>query len=134
MAKVEFNSVVEWFSGKMGNMIFRRSHNGKVSVYEAPFMQKLEWSQAQKDQRQRMGQASRYASAAIADPEIRAVYVQMALERGANPGRPFDTAVSDYYHTGNDLLWKKHMGDQEKPANWNMNYYPWYRRSKQRRR
>jgi len=35
-------------------------------------------------------------------------------------------AVKDYYHTGNDLLWKKHMRDQEKPANWDMGYYPWY--------
>jgi hypothetical protein len=35
-------------------------------------------------------------------------------------------AVSDYYHHGNDLLWKKHMGDQEKPQNWTMVNYPWY--------
>ena len=31
-------------------------------------------------------------------------------------------AVKDYYHTGNDLLWKKHMRDQEKPAKWDMGY------------
>jgi hypothetical protein len=35
-------------------------------------------------------------------------------------------AVSDYCNTGNDLLWKKHMGDQEKPKNWDIGYYPWY--------
>jgi len=28
--------------------------------------------------------------------------------------RPFDTAVSDYF-AGNDLVWKKLMGDREKP-------------------
>jgi hypothetical protein len=126
MAKVRFHSVVEWFTGKMGNMVFRRSHNGKVSVYEAPDMKKINWSQAQKDHRRRMAAASRYASAAVADPDVRALYVQMAIENGKNPGRPFDMAVSDYYHTGNDLLWKKHMGDQEKPANWKMYLYPWY--------
>jgi hypothetical protein len=50
----------------------------------------------------------------------------MAVDHNKNPGRPFDMAVSDYYHYGNDLLWKKHMGDQEKPKNWRMIYYPWY--------
>ena len=126
MAKVRFHPVIEWFTGKMGRLVFRRSHNGKVSVYETPYMKGIKWSQAQKDHRQQMGEASRYASAAIADPEIRAVYVQKAAEQGMNPKRPFDMAVSDYYHTGNDLLWKKHMGDQEKPANWDMDLYPWY--------
>jgi hypothetical protein len=58
----------------------------------------------------------------------------MALERGMNPRRPFDTAVSDYYHTGNDLLWKKHMGDQERPQHLDMNRYPWYFNPKTKRR
>jgi hypothetical protein len=130
MTKVRFHPLVEWFTGKMGNMIFRRSHNGKVSVYAAPLVEKVEWSQAQKDHRQRLGAASRYASVAVADPDLRAVYVQMALERGMNPERPFDVAVKDYYHTGNDLLWKKHMGDQEKPQNWKSYHYPWYFKKK----
>ena len=76
--------------------------------------------------RQQMREAFKYASAAIADPDIRAVYVQMAVEHNKNPTRPFDMAVSDYYHEGNDLLWKKHMGEQEKPANWKMERYSWY--------
>ena len=126
MTKVRFHPIVEWFTGKMGDMVFRRSHNGKVSVYMTSSRKKVKWSQAQKDQRQRMREASKYASAAVADPELRPVYVQMALEHNKNPGRPFDMAVSDYYHHGNDLLWKKHMGDQEKPKNWDMVYYPWY--------
>jgi hypothetical protein len=134
MTKVRFHPLVEWFTGKMGDMVFRRSHNGKVSVYQAPFMKKMKWSQAQKDQRRRMGEAARYASAAVADPDLRPVYVQMALENNKNPGRPFDMAVSDYYHHGTDLLWKKHMGDREKPANWEMDFYPWYHRKKRRRR
>jgi hypothetical protein len=73
-----------------------------------------------------MSEAFKYASAAVADPEIRPIYVQMAEANNMNKDRPFDMAVKDYYHTGNDLLWKKHMGDQEKPKNWNMLYYPWY--------
>ena len=126
MSKVRFHPFVEWFTGKMGDLVFRRSHNGKVSVYMTSSRKKVKWSQAQKDQRQRMREASKYASAAVADPELRSVYVQMALDHNKNPGRPFDMAVSDYYHHGNDLLWKKHMGDQEKPQNWDMGYYPWY--------
>jgi hypothetical protein len=117
----------------MGKLIFRRSHNGKVSVYEAPFLGKIKWSQAQQDHRRRMGEASHYASAAVADPDLRPIYVQMAVEKNMNPGRPFDVAVKDYYHSGNDLLWKKHMGDQEKPANWSMYRYPWYVKPQKRR-
>ncbi len=79
-----------------------------------------------KNHRQRMGEASRYASAAVADPDLRTIYIQMALENGKNPKRPYDMAVSDYCNTGNDLLWKKHMGDQEKPKNWDMYDYLWY--------
>ncbi len=89
-------------------------------------MSKIKWSQAQKDHRQRMREASKYASAAVADPELRAIYVQMALDHDKNPGRPFDMAVSDYYHHGNDLLWKKHMGDQPKPKRWDMDHCVWY--------
>ena len=73
-----------------------------------------------------MRQAFKYASAAVTDPDIRRVYVQMAVDQHRNPGRPFDMAVSDYYHHGNDLMWKKHMHDQEKPQNWDMDYYPWH--------
>ena len=139
MAKVRFHSVVEWFTGKMGKLIFRRSHNGQVSVYPAPDTENIKWTQPQKNQHRRMAEASKYGSAAINDPELRPIYVQMALERGMNPTRPFDTAVSDYYHNGNDLLWKKHKGDQPKPGNWKMSHYPWYyvpekRRTKKRKR
>lgn len=125
MAKVSFDPIIKWFTGRIGGLVYRRSHNGKVSVYSTPDMSTVKWSQAQKDQRQRMREASKYASAAIADPEIRLIYVQMAVDQNKNPDRPFDMAVSDYYHHGNDLLWKKHMGDQEKPKNWNMRYYHW---------
>ena len=135
MSTVRFHKIIEGIVGKMGYYIFRRSHNGKISIYENPFLfkgLKIKWSQAQKDQRGRFGEASRYASAAVADPDLRPIYVQMALENGKNPKRPYDTAVSDYCSTGNDLLWKKHMGDQPKPANWDLDRYPWYSRKQKR--
>jgi hypothetical protein len=126
MAKVSFNPVLKWFRGKIGDLVFRRAHNGKVSVYITPDMSHVKWSQDQKNHRRDFGEASKYASAALADPEIRAIYVQMAIEQNKNPRRPGDIASSDYYHNGNDLLWKKHRGDQEKPQNWKMSHYPWY--------
>ena len=126
MAKVSFHPMIKWFTGRIGRLVLRRSHNGQVSVYPEPDMSQVEWSQAQKDNRQRMGEASKYASAAIADPEIRQVYVEMAVARDMNPKRPFDVAVKDYRHGGEDLLWKKHMGEQKKPENWNMYHYSWY--------
>jgi hypothetical protein len=126
MARVSFNPLVKWVTGSIDRLVLRRSHNGQVSVYPAPDMSTVKWSQAQKDHRQRMGEASRYASAAVADPELRPIYVQMAEANNMNKDRPFDMAVKDYYHTGNDLLWKKHKGGQEKPKDWDMDFYPWY--------
>jgi len=32
-------------------------------------------------------------------------------------GRPYDMALADYHH-GNDMLWIKLYGDQEKPEGW----------------
>ena len=130
--KVEFNPIIKWITGKIGKLVYRRAHNGKVPAYPRPDMSRVKWSQAQKDQRRRLGEASRYASAAVADPEIRAIYVQMAIQNNKDPRRPSDLASSDYYHNGNDLLWKKHMGDQEKPENWRMERYTWYFNTKKK--
>jgi hypothetical protein len=126
VAKVSFNPLVKWFRGRIGDLVFRRAHNGKVSVYITPDMTEVKRTTAQKNQNRRFGAASTYASAAIADPEIRAIYVQMAIEKGRDPKRPFEVAQSDFQH-GNDLLWKKHMGEAEKPENWDIRRYPWYR-------
>jgi len=126
MAKVSFNPLLKWFRGKIGDLGFRRPHNGKVSVYITPDMSQVRWSQAQKDHRQHMKEAFLYASAAVANPDLRPIYVHIAVDNGRNPKRPFDMAVSDYCDTGNDLLWKKHMGDREKPENWDIERYHWY--------
>ena len=132
MAKVSFIPIIKWFRGRIGNLVFRRAHNGKVSVYIVPDMTRVKWSQSQKDHRRDFGEASRYASAAIADPDIRAIYVQMAIEKNKDPRRPFEVAQSDFQN-GNDLLWKKHMCNQEKPAIWDMDHYSWYPKRKKRR-
>jgi len=107
----------EWIRGKMGNIVYRLSHNGEVSAYPTPDMSGVEWSPAQKAQRQRLARATAYAQLAIQYPDLRQTYVELAKRRKKNKRRPFDMAVSDYCQ-GNDLLWKKLYGDQEKPADW----------------
>jgi hypothetical protein len=126
MTRVRFEPFVKWFRGKMNGMVFRLPHNGQTSAYLSPDMSHVIWTQAQKDHRRHMKEAWIYASAAVADPDLRPIYVQMAVENGKNPKRPFDMAVSDYCNTGNDLLWKKHMGDREKPRIWDIERYDWY--------
>lgn len=126
MAKVSFDPLFNWLRGRIGTLVYRRAHNGQISAYPSPDMSRVKWSPAQQDHRQRMKEAFIYASAAVANPDLRPIYVQMAVDNGKNPKRPFDIAVSDYYHTGNDLLWKKYMGDREKPQNWDIEDYYWY--------
>ena len=105
MAKAQLNPVFEFFTGKIGNLVFRRAHNGKLSVMYRPTRTRLKWSSAQKAHRERFRQAVDYAKAAMKDPEIRSVYEQMASEKKNNK-RPFDMAVSDYFN-GSNLLAKQ---------------------------
>ena len=115
--KILLHPMFRWIRGKMGKIVYRLSHNGEISAYPAPDMTGIEWSPAQKVQRRNFAKATAYAKLAIQDPEIRQFYVEMAKQRKRNKERPFDMAVSDYFQ-GNDLLWQKFYGDQEKPANW----------------
>ena len=115
--KIRLHPMFEWISGKMGDIVYRLSHNGEVSAYPTPDMSKVIWSEAQTAQRQRMARATAYGKLAIRDPEIRQYYVSLAKQRKKNQRRPFDMAVSDYCQ-GNDLLWQKFYGDREKPSDW----------------
>ena len=65
-------------------------------------MSNVKWSQAQKDHRRRMGEPFKYASAAVADPDLRPIYIRMAEANHMNKDRPFDMAVKDYSQTGNE--------------------------------
>ncbi|HET6596779.1 MAG TPA: hypothetical protein VFG81_14230 [Anaerolineales bacterium] len=115
--RILLHPMFRWIRGRMGKIVYRLSHNGEVSAYPAPDMSHIEWSPAQQAQRQRMARATAYAKLAIQYPDIRQFYVEMAKQRKRNEGRPFDMAVSDYCQ-GNDLLWQKLYGDQQKPSDW----------------
>ena len=117
LPKIRLHPMFQWIRGKMGKIVYRLAHNGEVSMYLAPDMSGIEWSQAQKAQRRRLAEATAYAKLAIQHPDIRQSYVEMAKQRKWDERRPFDIAVSDYFQ-GNDLLWQKYYGDREKPADW----------------
>ena len=104
MAKATLNPVFEIFTGKIGNLVFRRAHTGKLSVIYRPDMSRVKWSSSQKAHRERFRKAVGYAKAAMKDPDVRTIYEQMAAEKKNNK-RPFDMAVSDYF-AGNDLFRK----------------------------
>jgi hypothetical protein len=111
MAKVQLHPLLEELRGKIDGLVFRLSHNGKTSVYPSPDMSYVKWSPAQVEHRARMAEASAYAVAATADPQLRAYYVEMSIERKGNK-RPYDWALSDYYN-GNNLLGDRFRWDRE---------------------
>jgi hypothetical protein len=103
MAKVKFNAVIEEMHGSLGNMVFRRLPNGEVITSKRPDMSNVEWSEDQDAQRERFASANAYARAAMADPDVRAIYEEMAAKEERQPYR---VAMSDYFK-GNNLLLKK---------------------------
>jgi hypothetical protein len=102
MAKATLHPMFKQIRGKIGRIVFRRSHSGEIVLTKHPDMSDVKWSPAQKAHRQHFKEAVAYARAAMATPDVRAAYQQMATE---NHKRPFDMAVSDYFK-GNNLLSK----------------------------
>ena len=102
MAKVTLHPLFESFTGKIKGLVFRLSHNGKISVYATPDMSRVKASLAQEAHREKVAAANAYSKAARADPEIRAIYERMSMELKGNK-RPHDMAVKDYL-AGNNLL------------------------------
>jgi len=112
MAKVRFHPLVEHLRGTIKGMVFRLSHNGKVSAYLLPDMSRVKWSEAQDAHRERMAEAFAYATQITDDPQIREIYLQMARKEKHN-NRSYDMAVSDYYHNHNNLLGDRFVWDVE---------------------
>jgi hypothetical protein len=100
MAKVTLPTWITGIKGRLGDVVFRVSLSGETFITRSPDMSAVTWSPAQQDHRQCFKAAIAYAKAAMADPDVRAVYEKWAAEGN---GRPFQVAVSDYFK-GNDLL------------------------------
>ena len=79
----------------MGDWVFRRNHSGSLSITKVADMSNVKWSPAQQEHRQRFKEAVASAKEAMADPLTRARYEEAAAKKGK---RPFDLAVSDFYH------------------------------------
>ncbi len=97
--KVIFNQSIQELRGRLGGLVFRRSHTGEAHVSTLPDMSRVKWSPAQQEHRRRFKQAVAYAKTAMADARVRARYEQESVIQGK---RPFDLAVSDYFK-GRDL-------------------------------
>jgi hypothetical protein len=93
MAKVKLNPMIEEVRGKFGDMVFRRTRNGGLSLIRRADMSQVKWSSAQKANRQRFREATAYARQALANPQLRATYEQVAAQTGK---RPIEAAISDY--------------------------------------
>ena len=53
MAKIKLDPLFAGISGKIGNVVFKKSSNGEVILSKCPDMSRVKWSEAQKAQRER---------------------------------------------------------------------------------
>ena len=93
MAKVKLNPILLELHGKMGDMVFRRTRNGGISLIRRADMSGVKWSLAQAANRKRFSQAVIYARTAMDDPQLRVEYEEAAAKTGK---RAFEMAVSDF--------------------------------------
>lgn len=104
MTKARLHPSLLEFKGAMGDMVFKK--RGKkiyVSIKPEGTSDPSEKQLAQKAQRERFKLASAYAKAALADPDVRAIYEERAAEVGQSA---FALARTDYFD-GKDFLSKK---------------------------
>jgi hypothetical protein len=103
MPKVRLSPLVEEIHGEMYGVVFKRSPKGNTIVTKRPDMSNVEWSDAQQAHRERFGQATAYARAALAEPKLRARYEKRAKRQKK---RAWDVAMADYFK-GKNLLPKQ---------------------------
>ena len=103
MAKIKLNPLFEGISGKMGDVVFRKSKNGQTYISSCPKKSSAPPSEAQKAQRERLKLANAYATLALADTDLRAIYEEMAAQEGKDAHA---MARTDYLR-GNDLFSRK---------------------------
>ena len=100
--------VVE-IQGTMYDVVFKKSPGARRSSQRSRIhlhwhagasVSGVKWRKAQKDNRKRMRYSNQYAKAAMADPQVRAVYEARATREGRVP---YNVALSDYWQ-GKNLL------------------------------
>lgn len=93
MAKARLNPILTELHGKMGDMVFRRTPSGGVSLILKADMSNVKWSPAQQANRKRFREAVRLARQALNDPAQRKKYERIAVRAGR---RVIDVAISDH--------------------------------------
>jgi hypothetical protein len=93
MAKARLNPILLELHGKVGDMVFRRTPRGGVSLIRKADMSNVKWSPAQQANRQRFREAAALARRALSDPAQRKKYEKMAAGTGR---RVIDVAISDH--------------------------------------
>ena len=94
MAKAKLDPLFSSISGTMGDVVFRRSKRGEVIIARRPRKSNAPLSKAQLANQQRFAEASKYASAALADSDLRAVYEEIAAQEGISA---YAAARADYF-------------------------------------
>src|SRR5690242_15390083 len=94
MAKVDPNSLTAGISGSIGDLTIVRKKNGSIYLRRKS-TKKPKQTPAREKQRARLGHASAYASAALADPAKKAIYEAAAKATGQSAQ---NLAVRDYMH------------------------------------
>ena len=77
MARVTFMDGIASVSGKIGDVVFRKSPSGKTYAYQMRKTPKRIPSEKEKKQRQRFSIITKMVSAIMADPTQRAAYEQL---------------------------------------------------------
>jgi len=111
MAIVTLHPAILRLRGKMGDVVFRLAHSGKMTITKIPDMSKVKWSKAQKAQRRRFKKAVAYAKSAKADPKLWAIYQEIAAKKHK---RACDLAMKDYFDDY-ALLSKRRSTDHSSP-------------------
>jgi hypothetical protein len=100
MARIKLDPIFTGISGTLGGFVFKKSKNGETFVSMRPKKLNTKPSPAQLANRERFKLANAYAKAALADPTVRAIYEEIALEEGVSAY----AAARDDYLKGNDLF------------------------------
>ena len=93
MAKVKLDPLFAEISGTMGNLVFKKSRKGEAILARRPRKPGAKPSQAQLAQREVFKAAVAYASSALEDEKLSAIYTLAGIEKGMTA---FNAAVTDF--------------------------------------
>src|SRR5512138_564785 len=94
MPKVRLKDAIAEIHGSIYDIVLKRSPQGEMIVTRRPDMSQVEWSEAQKEHRQRFKQAVAHVRTALSDPEVRLRYERKAKK---HKKRAWYLAMSDYF-------------------------------------